>query len=292
MPKPHNRYIDVINCIGQYIYDHSDQAITLDELAQLVAVSKYHLNRIFAAATGYQLGEFVQRRKLDKALFLIQQQQHKLIDVALAVGYDSHSSFSRAFQKQFGLTPTDIANGRPVQSSGQRKKPKYIAPEEQQQALQPEILLLPQQTIYGLYGKGFTNQSFQAMAEGLYAQLVELAGQPYESLEPIGVSLDNPWAEDQSQCRFFAGLCLGLEHLGPENNSPLESFLWPAGKWAKFTHTGPYHAMWQTIMKIYSQWAIPNDIAFTDTAIIQRYHNDLQTTAPEDLVTELYFGIE
>ncbi|MFL0798633.1 MAG: GyrI-like domain-containing protein [Cellvibrionaceae bacterium] len=295
----HSRYLDAVNRIGQYVYDHSDKAITLDELSHLVAISKYHLNRIFAAATGYQLGEFVQRRKLDKAFFLLQQAYEKnsaaaqsepvkMIDIALAVGYDSHSAFSRAFQKHFSLTPTDIASGKRLASSGQRKLPKYTMPEDEQQNLQPEILTLPQRTIYGFYGKGFTDQSYQAMAEGLYEKLVTLADQPYEQLQPIGVSLDNPWTGDQSQSRFFAGLGLGLE----AHCEHLESYTWPAGTWAKFTHVGPYSTMWQTIMKIYAQWAIPNNIVLMDTAMVQRYFHDVYTTPPEELVSELYFGIE
>jgi AraC family transcriptional regulator len=91
----------IINQVGQYIYDNSDQVISLDGLASYTGFSKYHFNRIFFAATGYQLGEFIQRHKLEKALHLIKQGNHNIIDVALSVGYDSPSSFSRAFKKNF-----------------------------------------------------------------------------------------------------------------------------------------------------------------------------------------------
>lgn len=280
-----NRYLNIVNRIGQYVYDHSDQNITLDDLAHHVAISKYHLNRIFSAATGYQLGEFVQRRKLSKALHNIQNGNHSLIDVALSIGYNSPSAFSRAFHQVFGLTPSDIIQGKTLAKSGQRKPPKFI----DKQAPQPEITTLEAKTLYGLYGQGFEDQSFRKVANTLYQQLVAMAEPlPFEALQPVGVSIDNPWVGQQKESRFFAGLCAGLDHC----QGDLETYLWPGGTWAKFTHTGPHQSIWQTIVKVYAQWAIPNNIEFTDTAIIQRYLNNAFATAPEALETELYFGIQ
>jgi len=91
----------MVSQVGQYIYDHSDQAISLGQLAGYRGVSKYHFNRIFFAATGYPLGEFIQRHKLEKAIHLIKQGNHNILDVILSIGYDSASSFSLAFKKNF-----------------------------------------------------------------------------------------------------------------------------------------------------------------------------------------------
>ena len=80
---------EIVSQVGQYIFDHSDQVISLEELARYSGFSKYHFNRIFFAATGFQLGEFIQRQKLEKAMHLIQQGKSTILDVALSVGYDS-----------------------------------------------------------------------------------------------------------------------------------------------------------------------------------------------------------
>lgn len=273
--------------VGQYIYDHSDQAISLDDLARYTGFSKYHFNRMFFAATGYQLGEFIQRLKLEKALHLIKQGNHNIIDVALSVGYESPSSFTRAFKKNFSITPREVAQGRlPINDrAGSLKPKKHLTA----QVLKPVWKTLPKQNVYGFYGKGFNEQSFSAVAKELYGRLAIMA-QPlsFAELIPIGVSIDNPWAGEQAESRFFAGFVKGLS----ADHEMLQVFEWQAGRWACFTHTGPHDCMWQTISQVYAQWVLPNNIRLKDQKIVQLYLNNPMKTEPEALKTELYFAVE
>lgn len=277
----------IISQVGQYVYDHSDRIVSLDELASYTGFSKYHFNRIFFAATGYQLGEFIQRNKLEKALHLIKQGNHNIIDVALCVGYDSPSSFSRAFKKNFAVTPSDVVQGNlPTNDRAGSLTPKKLLTNLK---LKPVWKTLPEQKIYGLYGKGFNEQSFSAVAEKLYDRLTSMA-EPlsYEELQPIGVSVDNPWAGEQTESRFFAGFAEGLSF----HHEKLEAFKWQAGRWACFTHTGPHNCMWQTISQVYAQWVLPNGIKLKDQQIVQLYLNNPMETESEALKTELYFAVE
>lgn len=137
-----NKNAKIISQVGQYIHDHSDQTISLDGLASYTGFSKYHFNRIFFAATGYQLGEFIQRHKLEKALHLIKQGNHNIIDVALTVGYDSPSSFSRAFKKNFSVTPSDVVQGvLPTNERAGCLKPRKLLTD---QKLEPVWKTLPE----------------------------------------------------------------------------------------------------------------------------------------------------
>ncbi|MCF6459281.1 helix-turn-helix transcriptional regulator [Pseudoalteromonas sp. MMG024] len=102
----------IISKVAQYVYDHSDEAINVEALADYAGFSKYHFNRMFFAATGFQLGEFIKRQKLEKAMFLLKTGHSNILEVAMSVGYDSPSSFIRAFKTNFGCTPSDIQNGK------------------------------------------------------------------------------------------------------------------------------------------------------------------------------------
>lgn len=282
-----NKNIKIISQVGQYIYDHSDQTISLEDLAQYTGFSKYHFNRIFFAATGYQLGEFIQRHKLEKALHIIKQGNHNIIDVALSVGYESPSSFSRAFKKNFSVTPSDVVQGNlPLNARAGSLIPKKRLTGNK---IEPVWKTLPEKTVYGLYGKGFTEQSFSTIATTLYGRLAAIA-EPlnYAELQPIGVSVDNPWAGEQTQSRFFAGFVEGLSHC----QEKLDVFKWQAGLWACFTHIGPHDCMWQTISQIYAQWVLPNSIKLKDQQIVQCYLNNPLKTKPEVLKTALYFAVE
>lgn len=277
----------IVSQVRQYIFEHSDKAISLDALADYAGFSKYHFNRLFFAATGFQLGEFVQRQKLEKALHLIKHGQHNIIEVALSVGYDSHSSFSRAFKKNFDLTPSEVIRGMlPKNERVGSLLPKKIAYNKQ---LTPVWKTLPQRQVHGLYGQGFNKQSFSSTAGQLFGRLAQLA-EPlaYAELQPIGVSVDNPWVGEQQQSRYFAGFVKGLSAAQQE----LDTFIWQGGSWACFTHTGPHDTMWQTISQVYAQWVLPNGIHLKDQQIVQRYLNNPRDTAPELLQTELYFAVQ
>lgn len=283
----HNNNSRIINQVGQYIFDNSDQAITLDGLASYTGFSKYHFNRIFFAATGYQLGEFIQRHKLEKALHLVKQGNHNIIDVALSVGYDSPSSFSRAFKKNFSITPSDVVRGKLPNNerAGSLKPKKQLT----SQKMKPVWKTLSERDVYGFYGKGFNEQSFSEVARELYGRLTTIA-KPlrYAELQPIGVSIDNPWTGEQTESRFFAGFVAGLS----ERHEKLDAFKWHAGRWACFTHNGPHDCMWQTISQVYSQWVLPNNINLKDQQIVQLYLNNPMEIEPEALKTELYFAVE
>ena len=67
-PKKH---ANTINQIAQYVYDNIEENITLDSLSQTFFVSKYHLNRLFFAQIGMNIGEFIQRRRMELAYQLI-----------------------------------------------------------------------------------------------------------------------------------------------------------------------------------------------------------------------------
>jgi len=282
-----SHHTDIISQVAQYIFDHSEQAISLDQLADFTGFSKYHFNRLFFAATGYQLGEYIQRQKLEKSLHLLSQGHRSIIDVALSIGYDSPSSFSRAFKKHFDVTPSEVQQGkRPFNERAGILQPKKS---DADRNLQPHWCQLEDRKIYGLYGQGFSGQSFSALAGKLYGQLGDIAKpMPFEALEVIGVSIENPWVGEQSQSEFFAGFAHGLE----AHQENLQCFEWVSGDWARFSHHGSHSTMWQTISKIYAQWVLPYTVKLKDQQIVQHYLNNPNKTPPEELETHLYFAVD
>lgn len=285
--KSKNLYEDFANQISEYVQAHLDREIVIDDLAALVGVSKYHLNRLFQAKTGFQLGEFVQRRRLQKAYAILAQGNISVIEASLAVGYESHSAFSRAFLKAFGCTPNDIKIGSQCVWQTPHTL-KNICNREL--SLQPDIIELSSQQLRGLYGAGFNNNSFIDVAAALFGEIntrLERANVKAPHLSRIGVALESPWYGDQEECRYFAGLDIeGIPNL------ELDEYLWAAGRWAKFEYRGPYTLMWQTISRIYAGWVIPENVVLKDAAIVQVYLNNPNNTAETDLKTALYFPLQ
>ncbi len=92
----------IINEALVYIYKYINTNITLDELARLCSVSKYHFHRIFKEETGEKLFERIRAIRLQKAANLLIANRYSTIsEVAFMCGYSSHSPFIKAFKKRF-----------------------------------------------------------------------------------------------------------------------------------------------------------------------------------------------
>jgi AraC family transcriptional regulator len=91
-----------------YIESHFAGAISLEEVAAAGGVSRYHLARAFAEATGFSVMHYVRARRLSEAARALADGAPDILSVALEAGYGSHEAFTRAFRDCFGLTPEAI----------------------------------------------------------------------------------------------------------------------------------------------------------------------------------------
>ena len=91
-----------------FIESHFAQEITLDDVAAVAGVSRYHLSRTFSLATGSGLMAYVRGRRLSEAAKALAGGAPDILAVALEWGYGSHEAFTRAFREQFDLTPDAV----------------------------------------------------------------------------------------------------------------------------------------------------------------------------------------
>jgi AraC family transcriptional regulator len=100
-----------MNPVGRalwYIESHFAGEITLDDVANVSGVSRYHLSRAFGEATGRSLMCYLRGRRLTEAARSLSAGASDILCVALDAGYWSHEAFTRAFRDQFGLTPETV----------------------------------------------------------------------------------------------------------------------------------------------------------------------------------------
>lgn len=95
---------------------HMEEAVSIEELARSVGLSRRQLERIFIAKTGMSPAHAYNKLRLKKARALLLQSKAPLIDVALDVGFASAAHFSRAFKRIYGITPSQLRTGMPSQS--------------------------------------------------------------------------------------------------------------------------------------------------------------------------------
>lgn len=91
--------------IIDYIENHLTKEISLDELADAVGYSKYHLHRMFTSLIGLSVHNYIKRRKLTEAAKKLLFTDNTIIDIALGAGYESQQAFTPAFKELYKKTP-------------------------------------------------------------------------------------------------------------------------------------------------------------------------------------------
>lgn len=94
-----------------YVEAHLTERIDYAEVARQAYSSSFHFQRVFSILCGYTLGEYIRLRRLSLAGNELASSEIKVIDAALKYGYDSPESFSRAFTRFHGITPSQAKLG-------------------------------------------------------------------------------------------------------------------------------------------------------------------------------------
>jgi len=106
-----------MNQVVDYIEENIAGEIKLEAMAKMTGHSVWEFQRMFSFVAYTSLGEYIRNRKLSLAADELQASDIKIIDIALKYGYDSPAAFSRAFNRQFGTTPSQ------ARSDGVKLKP-------------------------------------------------------------------------------------------------------------------------------------------------------------------------
>jgi AraC family transcriptional regulator len=93
-----------------FIESHLADALTLDEIAGVAGISRFHMVRAFGAATGLSVMRYVRVRRLTEAARALANGAPDILQLALEADYGSHEAFTRAFRDHFGVTPEAVRN--------------------------------------------------------------------------------------------------------------------------------------------------------------------------------------
>lgn len=89
----------------EYIEENIQKPITLRDLAAAAGYSPWHAARMFKDVTAKAPFEYIRALRLSKAAVMLRDENSRVIDVAFDFVFNSHEGFTRAFSKQFGVSP-------------------------------------------------------------------------------------------------------------------------------------------------------------------------------------------
>ncbi|MFC6083959.1 helix-turn-helix domain-containing protein [Sphaerisporangium aureirubrum] len=92
--------------VTAYMHEHLHEDVSLDDLSAETNISKYHLLRAFAKATGFTPYRYLVRLRMSRAADLLRDTAQPVLHISTACGYRSPGQFTAAFRRHFGVSPT------------------------------------------------------------------------------------------------------------------------------------------------------------------------------------------
>ncbi len=92
--------------VEEYVHAHLEQRIDLRSMAVAAGLSLHHFARSFRASTGVTPMAYVTRIRVERARERLERTDDGIVEIALAVGYDSASHFAKVFARAHGCTPS------------------------------------------------------------------------------------------------------------------------------------------------------------------------------------------
>lgn len=122
-------YRNRLNKVFQFIDENLDSKLSLSIVSEKAFFSPYHFHRIFKLLTGETLNEFISRRRIEKSVLDILHQELSISKISHAYGFSDNSSYTKAFKKYYGISPTEFKKQNPNKFSKIRQMNSKIGQE-------------------------------------------------------------------------------------------------------------------------------------------------------------------
>ena len=294
-PDTASSYKERILRVLVHIQNHLDDDISLEELAGVACFSPYHFHRIFSGMTGESLKEHVRRLRLERAAQRLRFSGQPITDIALGAGYDAHEAFTRAFRQMFDESPQEFRKRHRPLAYGPSRTGVHFAdgapvddfrPVEGRDAFDARVETLPATRLAFVRHTGPYNQVSVA-----WRQLMTWAG-PRGLFGPglrlFGIVHDDPDITAPERVRYDAAVVVG-ERVMPEGEIGVQTI--DEGRFAVARHRGPYDTLGLTYARLCGEWAPRAGHELRSAPSLESYLNYPGTTAPENLLTDIYVPV-
>jgi AraC family transcriptional regulator len=288
-------YVDRIVRVLRHVQEHLDESLAPSDLARVAHFSAFHFHRIFRGMVGESIGEHIRRVRLEQAAGELRRTDRTVIDIALGAGYGSHESFTRAFKSHFGDPPAAYrASDEPLRFPPAPCGVHY-GTDDALNRFTPIIKESPMLEV------SIKNCSAIRVVAARHVGPYDGVGEAFERLcayafprnlmgpatRMLGIYYDNPEETPAESLRSDA--CLAVpEGFEGEPADGIEVRTIEGGEYAVCLFKGPYTNLAEAYGWILGQWAPESGREPADLPCYECYLNNPQTTAPEDLLTEIH----
>ncbi len=285
-------WIESIQKAINYIEEHLQETITMEQIANEVNASVFHFQRTFSILTDMSIADYIRRRRLTLAAQELINTDIKVIDLAFKYGYDSPEAFTKAFRKQHNVTPSEARKQQgPLQSYNRlviQVSLKGAEPMKYKIVEKEKFQVVGVKRTYNCQ-KGENLQGIpvfwdEVNRQGMDEQLFALNDGQIKGV--LGVCVPDENYKENNLMDYW----IGTDHVGdvPENLLAMEV---PASKWVVFEVHGPMpDAMQNAWKQIFSEWFPSNPYEPAGTPELEVYTDEDPTS--ENLYSEIWIPIK
>jgi AraC family transcriptional regulator len=272
-------YVKRLTRVIAHIYDHLDEDLDLQRLADVACLSPYHWHRIYHALYGETVAATIKRLRLQRAARDLQTSM-RIEEVAARSGYASVPAFTRAFKTVFGLPPAQY------KVSGSHMQ--FAQPAQDGAPAAGEVVIkdVPPMRIATIGHVGPYMQIGRAF-DTLFGTLAA-RNQIRPGIRTIGIFLDDPTARPEGELRSQAGV---IVEAGQPIEAPLAKAAIIGGPYAVLRYQGPYSNMHAAYDWLFGNWLVGSGRDAADAPVFEEYLNNPRGTAPTELLTDIYLPL-
>ncbi|WP_175649899.1 AraC family transcriptional regulator [Pseudomonas sp. Marseille-P9899] len=270
-----------------HIADNLEGDLSVKTLSHLANFSEFHFHRQFSAFVGVPVARYVQLMRLRRAAHrLVQSAGHSVLDAALGAGFESPEAFSRAFRRDFGMSPSAF-----------RKAPNWqvwnavfaIPHFSRSITMQVRIVDFAEVRVAALEHIG---------PPGLVPETVRRfidwrihSGQsPVASSRSFGMPFNNPDTTPPEQFHF--AVCGEIDEAVRPNDFAVGERIIPGGRYAVVRHSGSPDHIGETIYPIYRDWLPASGEELRDQPLFFQYLSVFPPTPLEQWQTDIFVPLK
>ncbi|MDT4291723.1 AraC family transcriptional regulator [Methylomonas sp. MO1] len=272
--------------VFDYIDKHLFEPLSINELSKQANFSRFHFQRQFSAYTGLSTTRYIQLLRLRKASYqLVFQERRRITDIALETGFGNAESFSRAFKKCFGQTPTQFRTQPAWQPWNERMQlPKRIRTPQ----MKVTIVDFSETMIAVLEHRGSHTLVMDSVRK--FIDWRKQSGlSPVASSCTFGIAYDDPAVTPPEAFRF--DVCGEVKQPVPANSQGVVNKRISEGRCAVVRHIGSTDRISDSVYYLYREWLPESGEELRDFPLFFHYIKRVPETLEHEQVTDVYLPL-
>jgi AraC family transcriptional regulator len=284
-----DRFHQLLNYIDSNLYEE----LTVDKLSGIACLSKYHFHRQFSALFGITAFAYIRQARMKRASYqLAFKKEMRIIDIAVANGYESSEAFSRAFSQSIGQSPSQF-----------REQPQWT-PWYQKYEQFKKLRIQRMKSDKCAHLVGIVDFSEVKVAALVHLGSLELLGNTINlfidwrrknNLSPkisrtFNIVYDDPAVTEPDKYR--CEICASVKSDVKQNAHGVITKTIPAGRCAVIRHVGSDDTISETIAYLYSEWLAQSEEELRDYPIFFERVSFFPDVPETEVITDIYLPLK